>query len=491
MITIGIDAGTSLVKSVAYADDGTEMAVARRPTRVHHPEPAWAEQDMAEVWGAVADTVAELAAELDESVRALAITAQGDGCWLIDRTGRPTGPALLWNDARAGDIAADWADTGRLDRVREINGSVGFGGLAHAQLVWLAEHDPARVASADHLLSCGSWLFHCLTGIVGWDVSEACNPFLDSSTGEYSAAVLELLGIDWAHRLLPAVLDGPDRAAPLRSEAADRLGLPSGTPVVLGAYDVISTAIGAGATRPGQACTVLGTTLCTEVLADDPGLDRAPVGMSLRTPVPGRWMLASATLAGTEVVDWACRVLGLPNPEDLTRLAGHADPGAGGLLVLPYLSPGGERAPFYDPGARGSVHGLSLDHGPAEIARACLEGLAAVIHDCVRAAGVRPTELRLTGGGSASPQWRQIIADVTDLPVVRTTDEQAGARGAALTALSVLDGRDLATVADQFVRTAAPVEPDPAHRERYADLLARFSSARDDARSAGWYRPVG
>ncbi|MBE9375171.1 carbohydrate kinase [Saccharopolyspora sp. HNM0983] len=489
MITIGIDAGTSVVKSVAYTADGTELAVVRRPTRVHHPEPTWAEQDMDEVWTAVADTVAELAAGLDDPVRAIGITAQGDGCWLVDRAGRPTGPALLWNDARAGDIAAHWAGAGLLDQVRAMNGSVGFGGLAHAQLTWLAEHEPARVAAADHLLSCGSWLFHRLTGTTGWDVSEACNPFLDSRTGQYSTEILELLGLDWARRLLPDVLDGPDRVAALHPATADRVGLPAGTPVVLGSYDVVSTALGAGATEPGQACSILGTTLCTGTITDDPGAART--GMQLRTPMPGRWMLANATLAGTEVVDWACRALGSPGPGQLTELAGRAEPGSGGLLVLPYLSPGGERAPFYDPAARGSVHGLRLDHGPAEIARACLEGLAAVIHDCLHSSDARPTELRLTGGGSTSPLWRQIIADITGLPVVRTTDEQAGARGAALTALSVLDGHELTAVAAEVVDTATPVEPDPAHHERYADLVARFAAAREDARAAGWYRQTG
>ncbi|GAA4620200.1 FGGY family carbohydrate kinase [Saccharopolyspora hordei] len=488
MITIGIDAGTSVVKSVAYAADGTELAVARRPTRVEHPRPGWAEQDMHEVWDAVADTVAELTAETGSEVAALALTAQGDGCWLVDDDGRPTGPALLWNDARASAIAADWAASGVLAELFQVNGSVGFGGLPHAQLRWLAEHEPERTARSATVLTCGGWLFHCLTGRLAWDVSEASNPFLDARTGEYSPTVLTELGLDWARRLLPEVVDGQQRIAPLRETAAARLGVPAGTPVVLGAYDVVSTAIGAGVTEPGQACTILGTTICTEVISDSPRLERTPVGMSLRTPEPGRWMLASATLSGTEVVEWACRVLGLPNPEDLTDLAEQAEPGSGGLLVLPYLSLAGERAPFYDPSARGSLHGLSLEHGPAEIARAVLEGLAMTIRDCLRASTAQPTELRLTGGGSANRLWRQVIADVTGLPVVRTTDEQAGARGAAVTAQALLTGRSTTEVARELVGTEEPLHPVDANRATYDDAYARFLAAREAAQAAGWYQ---
>ncbi|MDA3625775.1 FGGY-family carbohydrate kinase [Saccharopolyspora oryzae] len=488
MITIGIDAGTSVVKSVAYAADGTELAVARRPTRVEHPRPGWAEQDMLEVWGAVADTVAELIAATGSDVAALALTAQGDGCWLVDDAGRPTGPALLWNDARASEIAADWAGSGVLAELFKINGSVGFGGLPHAQLRWLAEHEPDRIERSAKVLTCGGWLFHCLTGRLAWDVSEASNPFLDARTGQYSPTVLTELGLNWAQPLLPDVVDGQERIAPLHDAAAERLGVPAGTPVVLGAYDVISTAIGAGVTEPGQACTILGTTICTEVISDDPRLERTPVGMSLRTPTPGRWMLASATLSGTEVVEWACRMLGLPNPENLTDLAEQAEPGSKGLLMLPYLSLAGERAPFYDPAARGSLHGLSLEHGPAEIARACLEGLAMAIRDCLRASAAQPTELRLTGGGSANRLWRQVIADVTGLPVVRTTDEQAGARGATVTAQSLLTGRSITEVAAELVGTSEPLQPIEANRAVYDDAYARFIAAREAAQAANWFQ---
>lgn len=489
MITIGIDAGTSIVKSAACSDDGTELAVAQRPTQLTHPHPGWAEQDMDEVFTAVTATVREVVEATGQDVRALALTAQGDGCWLVDPAGRPTGPALLWNDARAAPIATRWAGDGLLDELFGVNGSVGFAGLPHAQLAWLAEHEPERIAASNAVLSCGGWLYRCLTGRLAWDVSEASNPFLDARTGEYSRTVLDRLGLRWAERLLPEVLDGQERLAPLSENASEQLGLRPGTPVVLAAYDVVSTALGAGATEVGQACSILGTTLCTEVISDSPRWEREPVGMTLRTPMPDRWMLAYATLAGTEVVEWTSRSLGASGPSELTELTRDSEPGSRGLLLLPYLSPAGERAPFHDAAARGSVHGLALDHRPADIARASLEGLAMVIRDRLRASTASPTELRITGGGSANDLWRQIIADVTGLPVVRGPDGQAGARGAVLTARAVLEQRTISEVATDLVATPAVLHPQERNRARYDEAFERFIAARDTTRNAGWFRP--
>lgn len=484
MISIGIDAGTSMVKSVAYDADGVELAVAARPTRVTHPHPGWAEQDMTEVWDAVAATITEVRERAPGEVRLLALTAQGDGCWLVDGAGRPTGPAVLWNDARAVPITTRWAADGRLDELFTVTGSAGFAGLPHAQLGWLAEHDPARVRAAEAVLTCGGWLYHCLTGRTAIDASDAANPFCDARTGGYSDEVLRLTGLEWAGRLRPEIVDGAGRIGGLHAGAARRLGVAEGTLVVLAPYDIISTAIGAGVAETGQACSILGTTICTEVLADEPRLERAPVGMTLPPGIPGRWMLAYATLAGTEIVDWTCRLLGLPNPEDLTDLAGHANPGCDGLMLLPYLSPGGERAPFSDPSARGTLLGMNLEHGPAEIARACLEGLALAIRDCLTASEVRPVELRLTGGGSANPLWRQIIADVTGLPVVRSADSQAGTRGALIIATAETEHRPVAEVAARMVGTEPAVHPRDA---RHDDQFDRFRAAREALRTGSWF----
>ena len=113
MASICLDVGTSLIKAVAFDEDGNELSVVRQPTEVLRPQPGFAEQDMGAVWEAASGAVKEMTASLDEKVQLLAFTGQGDGCWLVDEDARPTGPAVLWNDARNAALVQKWERTGR------------------------------------------------------------------------------------------------------------------------------------------------------------------------------------------------------------------------------------------------------------------------------------------------------------------------------------------------------------------------------------------
>ncbi|SPL92189.1 Xylulose kinase [[Actinomadura] parvosata subsp. kistnae] len=141
MAIICVDAGTTVIKAVGYDAAGAEAAVARRETVVTRPAPGHAEQDMHAVWDAVAATVREVAAQVG-GADFVAVTAQGDGCWLVDADGEPTGPAILWNDARAAAVVDRWTRDGLAAEAFRVNGSSAASGLPHAVLAWLGEHAP-------------------------------------------------------------------------------------------------------------------------------------------------------------------------------------------------------------------------------------------------------------------------------------------------------------------------------------------------------------
>ncbi|HLU72082.1 MAG TPA: FGGY-family carbohydrate kinase [Nonomuraea sp.] len=474
MAAICVDAGTTVIKAVGYDGDGAESAVARRPTTVSRPAPGHAEQDMTAVWDAVAAAVREVAAALREPVGFVAVTAQGDGCWLVDSSGEPTGPAILWNDGRAAGIVDGWTRSGLAGRAFRVNGSSAASGLPHAILTWLYEHDPDRLARSAANLTCGGWIFARMTGEFAADESDASAPFMDLRARRYAPELLELFGLEWAGRLLPEIRDDTRRTAGLSRRAAGQLGLPEGTPVVLAPYDIVTTALGAGVVRPGQACGILGTTLCVETLVERPDLDGDPVGITIAAP--GGYLRAFPTFAGTEVIQWACRLLGLDNPADLGELAALSEPGAHGLAFLPYLSPAGERAPFSDPLARGAFLGMSVEHGREHVARAVLEGLTLVVQDCLAATGAAPSELRVCGGGSSSALWLRLIAAVTGLPVRRPADAEVGARGAYLTGLAATGATSIQDAAVRHVRLGAPADPEPGP---YETAYEHFLTLRD------------
>ncbi|MBB1257792.1 FGGY-family carbohydrate kinase [Streptomyces alkaliterrae] len=482
MTAIAIDAGTTTIKVVGYADDGEELAVSRRPTQVTRPRPRWAEQDMSEVWAAVADAVREVVAALPDAPDMVAVTAQGDGAWLVDDRGRPTGPAVLWNDGRATDQVAAWERDGVAQEAFRISGSRLSAGMPNAVLAWLRANDPDRVDRSAHLLTCGGWLHLKLTGEAAVDESDASAPFMDIRQRDWSDRLFELYDLRETRRLLPELRDDDNRVTALGDSAAAETGLPAGIPVVMAPYDICATAIGAGAVTAGQACCILGTTLATEVITDTVVTDE-PVGITVTLGVPGRYLRAFPTMSGGDVLEWGAGMLGLTSVTDLMDLAARGAPDAAGVRFVPYLSPAGERAPFFDPTARGSLSGLSLEADREDVARALLEGVTMTIRDCLAAAPGSPDGLALCGGGTRSDFWMRLIADVTGLPVTIPATAEVGARGAWLTGL-VATGRepDFPTAAARHVRVAATYRPDRKAFDDFSGRYADFLRLRELAR---------
>lgn len=483
MTVIAIDAGTSTIKAAAFGRSGRELFVARRESVVERPREGWSEQDMLLVWDRVCDAVREAANHVG-TVEAIAITAQGDGCWLIDAAGNPTGPAMLWNDARASDRVTAWTNDGTMARGYAKNGSVTFPGLANALLHWMQDNQSGRLGRSAYALTCGSWIFYKATSEIRAELSDVCAPFVDAKSSRYSDDLLATYGLAAHRRLLAPVKSGP---AHLSGDAARCMGLPADLPVILAPYDVPSAALGVGAYETGDAIAVLGTTFLCGVVTDRPVIADEPSGCLVTLGLPSRYLRFQPTLAGMEVMHWAARMLGLADARDVIALADDAQPGANGVIFLPYLSPAGERAPFLDPAARGSFCNLSLAHSRADLSRAVVEGLCMVIRDCLEATGVRPSELRLSGGGTTSPVFCQMLVDVTGVPAQRVTSSELTCRGAALYALLTMGVLSAPSGCNTPARDHW--SPDPARSAFYASHFAEFRRLRKIARQQ-WHNPT-
>ncbi|WP_237307938.1 FGGY family carbohydrate kinase [Streptomyces alboflavus] len=239
MSVLAIDVGTTMIKSVVFDDQGGELAVSRLETEVQRRHPGWAEQDMDTVWNAVVYTVRTALSALAERpgpadpVWLVTFTAQGDGAWLVDAAGRPTGPAILWSDGRAGDLLTRWERAGVLEEAFRRNGSLTCSGMPNAVISWLDTHDPDRLARSSACLTAAGWLFHHLTGVTAIDESDASAPFLDHATGDYDPGIVDLFGLAAHARLLPKVLGEDERIAEITADAAAQLGVQPGLPVVM------------------------------------------------------------------------------------------------------------------------------------------------------------------------------------------------------------------------------------------------------------------
>lgn len=480
MAYLSVDVGTSMVKAVMFDHEGREITVARQGTVVHRGADGSSEQDMYSVWDAVVFTIRQVVHQVKDPVQAIAVTGQGDGLWLVAADGRPTGRAILWNDARASAIVDRWDEEGVLTDAYRINGNLGFPGTSGAILSWLQENDPDRLKDSSHALYCTGWIFNRLTGEFAADETDAASPFMNIHTGEYAPELLDMYGMPWAQRLLPQIRRDGSRVAALREEVATELRLPRSVPVVLAPFDIPVTALGIGAIAPGQACTILGTTLSTDIVLDAPHTDTDPVGMTLPSGVPGTYVRSLAAMAGIEIVSWGMKLMGLDNPAWLSDLAATAPAGSNGLVFHPYLSPAGERAPFRDSQARGSFVGMSFEHSRPEIARSLLEGMSYVIRTCLETGVDSITDLRLSGGGANSAFWCQTLANVTGVPTMRSVDAEIGAKGALLTALVALgEEHGMAEAVERHIHARDIFEPDPREVAVYEDVYGAFRATGD------------
>ena len=498
-VVIGLDAGTSVIKAVAFASDGTNLAAAAVPNRWQAVAGGGAEQDMAATWAATAATLRQLAERLPGLERravALAVTGQGDGTWLVDRDGDPVGPALLWLDARAARIAAALRARSK-DPERFAATGTGLAACQQGpQLRWLAEHRPEVLDAAATAFHCKDWLYLRLTGDRATDPSEAALSFGDFRTRDYSRAVLEALGLQDRRHLLPEIVDGTGRHGALSPAAARATGLAAGTPVVLGYIDIVCSALGAGLLdRTGAAGTsIVGSTGMHMRLVRDAAAVTLPAdrtGYTIAFPAPGAVAQMQSNLAATLNLDWVLDLMaGILAGEGIRRerhelLAGldrmleATTPGT--LLFHPYISEGGERGPFVDGDARAAFLGLSTRHGHADLVRAVLEGIAFAARDCYAAMGPLPREIRLSGGGARSAMLRQMMAAVLGATVRTVAREEAGAAGAAMMAAVCLGiHSDMQTCADRWVgpHLGPAMEPDSSLAAVYGGLFPAYRAAR-------------
>ncbi|QKD04983.1 FGGY-family carbohydrate kinase [Mesorhizobium loti] len=451
-VLIGIDAGTSVIKSIAFDTAGRQIAAAALPNHYETLPGGGAEQDLARTWSDAATTLRQLADKVPNLANrtvAIAVTGQGDGTWLIDGKGEPVAKGWLWLDARAAAVVEEIRARPE-DRLRfEKTGS----GLAAcqqgSQFVFMKRTMPEMLGKAATAFHCKDWLYFRLTGERATDPSEGTFTFGDFHTRDYSDDVLDVLGVADLRHLLPPIVDGTRHSTGLSQAAADATGMLAGTPVVLGYVDVVCTALGAGLLdrerKPG--CSIIGSTGMHMRLAetpDDVQLNDAATGYTMAMPAPGVFAQMQSNMAATLNIDW---VLGLASgilaSQGISRSNGEmialvdawiaaAQPAS--LLYQPYVSEAGERGPFVDANARAGFVGISSRHGYADLVRAVFEGLAFAARDCYAAMGPLPREVRLTGGAARSPALRKILGAAVGADIRTSAREEAGAAGAAMIA---------------------------------------------------------
>ncbi|SNS24704.1 FGGY-family carbohydrate kinase [Antarctobacter heliothermus] len=498
-LIIGVDAGTSVIKAVAFDLAGHQLASASVRNSYAMGADGSATQSLSRTWADCAAALRGLGDKVEglaKRTAAVALTGQGDGTWLVGKDNTAVDDAWLWLDARAAPTVRELT-RGPNERARFEATGTGLNTCQQgSQLAHMARVCPERLDRAEVALHCKDWLFLNFTGVRATDPSEASFTFGDFRTRQYSDVVIEALGLNSRRHLLPDILDGSQETRPLSPSAAAQTGLLAGTPVSLGYVDMVMTALGAGVHTgdAGTACSTVGSTgvHMRTVASGQVHLNAEGTGYVICLPSPDLVTQVQTNMAATLNIDWALAVAedlmaefgAAPSHAELVaRIDGWMDRSRPGALIYhPYISEAGERGPFVNADARASLVGLNASHRFPDVIRAVVEGLGMATRDCYAAMGDMPHELRLTGGAARSGALRRVLAASLNTPIRVSSRDEAGAAGCAMmaaVAIGAFDTMDACIAQWTTPLLGEPEAPDPGLVPIYDRLFNTYRQTRD------------
>ncbi len=489
---MGLDIGTSGTKALLIDDLGGILASHTEEYPLAIPQPGWAEQDPEDWWRATLVCIRKV---LDQakipagSLKGVSLSGQMHGLVPLDAAGKVIRPAILWCDQRTGAQCDQVVQAaGGMDALLGMTNNAMLTGYTGGKILWMREREPALFARMRVFLNPKDYILYRLTGEQSTEVSDASGTgFFDVKNRCWHNGLIDALGLP--RSLFPRCVESGAVSGTVTGDVAAQCGLTVGLPVVAGGGDAVIQTTGMGLVAPGIVGVVIGTSGVVAM-----GLDRFAPNPGGKLQVfcgnaPELWHAMGVTLAAGGSYRWYRDVLcaeeialAAAEGRNVYELMGigaeQSKPGANGLIFLPYLQ--GERCPHPDPAARGAFVGLALGHNKGDITRSVMEGISCSLkqvgdlllslHPSVAAQYVIAS-----GGGAASPLWRQILADLFQRPV-RTLagSSEGGAYSAALLAgVGVGVWPDLAS-AMGVLHAESTTDPLPANRAVYEDVFGIY-----------------
>ena len=432
---LGIDLGTGSLKTILINDCGEIIATASANYPLHQPRPNWVEQDTTDWWSALCDTtrrVIETAPISAHEIHCVALSGQLNGAVFVDTSGMPLRRPILWLDHRS-QAECDWANDQADSLLRSHTMSMLNPINTLAKVLWVNKHEPDIYSKTHFVLLPKDWLRFQLTDTFATDVTDgSVTAAFDLRNRQWSTEILDKFEI--RRDIFPAPAESPEIVGHVTAEASKATGLSEGTPVCAGGGDMPCMVLGSGVITPGIVSIGIGTaghcTTFAESVSDAAFNQLWPMCHSM----PGKYAWLGCTYTGGASLSWLRGIFG-ESYEAMAEYAAEAPPGAEGLFYLPWLE--GAATPNPDTNAKGGFLGLTLRHTKAHLTRALMEGVAFDLRhslEIIKILGLPINEIRIGEGGSRSPLWCQIQADVFahDVRVIETED--LSAVGAALIA---------------------------------------------------------
>jgi len=486
------DLGTTGNKATLYDASGRLVGSAFYGYDTEYAHVGWAEQNPEDWWRAVCASTRQLLHEANVrpgAVAGISFSGQMMAAVPLDERARPLRNAIIWADQRAVEQERWLGERIAPADVYRITGHRLSASYSLCKILWLRDHQPDVYAATHKFVHAKDAIVARLTGTFATEPTDASGMNLyDLDAWDWSGRIIDAAGLD--PDKLPDLRRSIDVIGGVLPDVADEVGVPAGTPVVIGGGDGMCAAAGAGVVREGAAYNYVGSSSWIALATDKPIYDPDYRTFTWAHLVPGMYSPCGTMQMAGGSYQWArdqvcpvekeaAQALGLSPYELMNTTAGQSPPGANGLLFLPYLL--GERSPRWNPRARGAYIGLTVRHTHADMVRAVLEGVTMnlrVILEAFRSQGAQIDAMRVIGGGARGRFWNQIMADMYGVPVQRLAIlEEATSMGAALAGgIGVGLYTDFA-MSETMNAIAQEIHPDPAAQAAYTRLYPVFEAA--------------
>lgn len=476
MYYIGIDLGTSSCKLLLVDEAGEVKNTVTKEYPISFPHPAWSEQNPLDWWNACTEGIQELTSAADKAeVRGIGIAGQMHGLVALDRDDAVIRPAILWNDARTAKQVDYLNQVISKETLSRYTANIAFAGFTAPKLLWMQENEPENFQKIAKIMLPKDYIVYRLTGVHATDYSDASGMLLlDVKNKCWSKEMCTLCGI--REEQLPQLYESYAPVSALKQEISEMLGLPADATVCAGAGDNAAAAVGTGTVGNGGCNISLGTSGTIFISSDTFGVDENNALHSF-AHADGGWHLMGCMLSAASCNKWWME--DILRTEDFAGAQREIVPeklGKNPVYFLPYLM--GERSPINDTDARAMFLGMSMDTTRADMVQAVLEGVAFAMRDSFEVAkqlGISVPRSNICGGGSKSPLWKTIFANVLGIPLDIVKTEQGPAFGAAILAM-VACGQfaSMQAAVDALVEITDTVYPDEALTADYEARYRKF-----------------
>lgn len=476
MLFIGVDLGTSAVKLLLVDDKGAILNTVTKEYPLCFPRPGWSEQRCEDWWNACLVGIPELLNGFDASkVAGIGAGGQMHGLVALDKNDNVIRPAILWNDGRTFEEVEYLNGVIGKKKLSEYTANIAFAGFTAPKILWMKKNEPENFARIEKIMLPKDYINYKLTGVHCCDYSDASGMLLlDVEHKCWSKEMLDICGVRESQ--MPELYESYEVVGHLTAQAAAALGLSESVVVVAGAGDNAAAAVGTGTVGEGGCNISLGTSGTIFISSEKFGVDPNNA-LHAFAHADGGYHLMGCMLSAASCNKWFCGDI-LKNDDYAQEQAEITDDKLGGnrVFFLPYLM--GERSPINDTDARAAFIGMSMDTQRCELVQAVLEGVAFAIRDSfevAKALGIDIPVSKLCGGGSKSPLWRKIFANVLNIPLQMVKTEQGPGYGAAMLAM-VGEGRfsSVREASDALVEVASTTYPEPELAKKYDEQYNKF-----------------